>query len=167
MRTIVALAMVMAASLALVGCGGKKLEECKALIGAINPHTTQVRKLSDSLTADTSMEAGAKIFQSMATEVETGAAEVKKLNMETPELKKFGEDYQKMCADSSKAFKDMIAVSKKIGDAQKAAATNPEAAQADLTKAQADAATAEAEMKKATAPEDGIVDGINKFCGAE
>ena len=82
------------------------------------------------------------------------------------ELKKFAEDYQTMCAGSSKAFKDMVAVTQKIAAAQKAAETNPEAAQADVAKAQTDAATAEAEIKKATAPEDGIVDGINKFCGA-
>lgn len=155
------------ACLAMVGCADKKQEECQALVAAINPHVAAVGKLSDSLTADTSLEVGAKTFQSMITEVEAGAADVKKLQIETPELKKFSEDYQKMCADSSKAFGDMVAVSKRVDAAQKAAATNPEAAQAELAKVQTDAAAAEAAMKKATAPEDTIVDGINKFCGAK
>ena len=158
---------LIAAALAFTGCAeAKKQAECKSLIEAINPHTTNVRKLSDDMPADASLEVAAKAFTAMSAEVEAGASEVKKLAVETPELKKFAEDYQTMCAGSSKAFKDMVAVTQKIAAAQKAAETNPEAAQADVAKAQTDAATAEAEIKKATAPEDGIVDGINKFCGA-
>jgi hypothetical protein len=161
------LALVMATGLTLVGCGGKKQDECKALVEAINPHVTALGKLSDGLTADTSPEASAKALQSMVGEVEAGAAAVKKLNLETPELKKFGEDYQKMCTDSAKAFGDMIAVGKKVDAAQKAGATNPEAALADLAAAVSEATNAETAIKKATAPESAIVEGLNKFCGAE
>ena len=167
MKLTTLLSVALAAVLALPGCAeAKKQAECKSLIEAINPHTTKVRKLSDDMPADASLEVGAKAFTAMAAEVEAGAADVKKLEIETPELKKFAADYQTMCAGSSKAFKDMVAVTEKIGAAQKLAATNPEAAQADAAKAQTDAANAEAEIKKATAPEDTIIDGINTFCGA-
>ncbi len=160
-----------AAALALFALGGcaeaKKQAECKSLIGAIGPHSTKIAKLADSMTDATPLDVGEKTFLAMSAESEAAAAEVKALAVETPELKKFADDYQTMCAASSKAFKDMIAVAKKVDDAQKSAATNPQAAQAELTKAQADATAADAEMKKAVAPEDGIVDGINKACGAK
>lgn len=157
-----------AALATLGGCAeAKKHEECKSLIETINPHSTKIHKLSDGITDATTLEVGAATFGTMAAEAEASAADVKKLTIETPELKKFAEDYQTMCAASSKAFKDMIAVSKQIDAAQKAAATDAQAAQAQLTKAQADAAAADAEMKKAVAPEDGIIDGINKACGAK
>ena len=159
--------VALSATLAFTGCAeAKKQSECKTLIETINPHSSKVRKLSDDLPDDASLEVGAKAFTAMAAEVEAGAVEVKKLEITTPELQKFAADYQTMCAGSAKAFKDMVAVTAQIGKAQKLAETNPEGAQADLAKAQTDAANAEAEIKKATAPEDGIIDGINKFCGA-
>ncbi len=152
----------------LVGCGeAKKVTECKALIGAINPHSQQVRKLSDGLGGDVSLDAGTKILTSMANEVEAGANDVKKLTIETPELKKFADDYTKMCGDSSKAFKDMITATGQVAQATKQAEANDPAAADTAAKASTAAAAAEAAMKKAMVPEDAIIDGINKFCGAE
>lgn len=127
-------------------CGQKKIAECNSLIEVINKGVQSLNNKS----AGGADPSGIATYKSMADEMDKVAADVAKIELSTPELKKFSADYQAMAKDVAKAARDLAAV---------AADKEP-----DEAKKAAKLATAQAAVEKAVKAEDPLIDNINKFC---
>jgi hypothetical protein len=94
-------------SLAVLSTGcGKKLLECKSLVKTINPSMEKLNALS-SKKGDPS---SAENMKQMASVLDSTAALLAKLDLSTPELRKYSQDYQAMCKDTAGSFQQMLAL---------------------------------------------------------
>ncbi len=123
-------------------CGQKKIAECNQLIEVINKGVESLNKKS----APGADPSGTAELKGMADSMDKVAADAGKVDLSTPELKKYSTEYQAMAKEVAKAARDMAAAA----DAK------------DLAKITA----AQAALDKAVKAEDPLVDSINKFCQA-
>jgi hypothetical protein len=128
------------ASLALAGCGQKKLAECNALVQVINTGVVKLEKAPKN-DADPS---GVSDLRAMAESMARVAADAAGVELTLPDLKKMRDDYQKMAKDIAHAERDLAAAAQDRDAARRAAA--------------------ETALDTAVKQEDPLVDQINKFC---
>lgn len=125
-----------------LGCGQKKIEECNSLIQVIN---TNVASMKKGLTGQ-DVDGGVKELNAMADAMDKIADDAAKVELSTPELKKFGADYQAMARNIAKAERDMASA----------------AAAKDSAKLMA----AQTQLDQFSKQEEPLVAAINKFCQA-
>jgi hypothetical protein len=131
---------VLFASLALAGCGQKKIAECNAVVQIINAGVVSLEKAPKNEADST----GVSDIRAMADAMDKIAADAQNIQLTLPELKKLRDDYQKMAKDIAKAERELASA----------------AQDRDATRR----ATAESTLDLAVKQEDPLVDQINKYC---
>lgn len=137
-----AFAAACAALAALGACGPKqKIQECQALVGAINEGVHKVQK-----TMGATPNAGETVsdLRAFATEMDNVAKTTEKVGLTTPELQKLSTRYQELT-------REVAATARELGDAVDAA---------DVEKVN----KLQSRMDEAVKKEDPLVEELNKFC---
>jgi hypothetical protein len=134
--------VVLLATLALAGCGQKKITECNAVVQVINAGVVSLEKAPKNEADPT----GVSDLRAMADAMDKIAADAQNIPLTLPELKKLRDDYHKMAKDIAKAERELASA----------------AQDRDATRR----ATAESTLDLAVKQEDPLVDQINKYCQA-
>ncbi len=123
-------------------CRKKKNAECKQIIALLNNTFDNRNEESDQVT-EASVTAG---YRGIADRLDKVGAALGKLELTTPELKKYSSEYQAMATDIANAARDMaVAVEAKDRAKDKAA---------------------QVALDKAVKAEEPLVDSMNTFCQA-
>jgi len=141
---LVGLAMVLGLLAPISGCGEqKKITECNALVGVINTGVDKIQNVTRS-----SPDGGAAVaeLRALATEMDTVAAEAKKVELTLPALKKFSADYQALATELAKAARDLATAVDNV----------------DMEKM----AKAQGEMDSVVKREDPLIQKLNEYCRA-
>jgi hypothetical protein len=142
MQPTKALALLLAGTFTLAGCGQKKIAECNAVVQVINAGVVSLEKAPKN-EADPS---GVSDLRAMADAMDKIAADAQSIQLTLPELKKLRDDYQKMAKDIAKAERDLASAAQDRDSARRT--------------------TAESTLDLAVKQEDPLVDQINKYCQA-
>jgi len=106
-------------AMTLSGCN-KKVPECNSLVGIINPAVESINKASSGK-SDKGADM-AKSLNDVATTLNGTTTSLGKLDLSTPELKKFSGEYQRACKDAAvgaSALATLLAsVDTKVHDAE-------------------------------------------------
>jgi len=141
---LVGLAMVLGLLAPISGCGEqKKITECNALVGVINTGVDKIQNVTRS-----APDGGAAVaeLRALATEMDTVAAEAKKVELTLPALKKFSADYQALATELAKAARDLATAVDNV----------------DMEKM----AKAQGEMDSVVKREDPLIQKLNEYCRA-
>lgn len=125
------------------GCGPSKVSQCNELIGVINTAVTEVQAVTQSPEAATNPDA----LNQIADTADRAVEQMQAVQLKDETLIGYQQSFIKMYQDTS-------AASRAIYDASQN--QNLEAAQAALGQLQA-----------ATAPEPGLVNDVNSYCGGQ
>lgn len=105
--------------LGLAGCN-KKVPECNSMVEVINPAVATISRASGAKSEKGAEQA--KSIREMADILQKTAGALAKLELTTPELKKFSSEYQAMCNDAAgsanKLAELVLAIDPKVKEAE-------------------------------------------------
>ena len=142
MQPTKALALLLAGTFTLAGCGQKKIAECNAVVGMINNAVVGLEKTPKNEADPT----GLSDLRSMADAMDKVASDIGAVQITLPDLKKLRDRYQNMATDIAKAERDLASAAQDRDSARRT--------------------TAESTLDLAVKQEDPLVDQINKYCQA-